>query len=201
MLTVVPDVSLMRAGDWLVVPDKVHKQEISLTTDDVVLVDTIVRADQPALTTGHGYYGGSTPLQHLDGPRLSTAIYRVKRDVVPRSAWSVEQLAAWARHAGRQTAAAAVPGLAHALHDPSTTSRRLAAQALAEVGPLAVEAVPRLIKALEDHDPVTRYWSAVALGNIGSPASMARPNLQHALQDPDANVRAAAAEALGRLGF
>jgi hypothetical protein len=199
MRPVIPDHSLLRRADWLVVPDRVDKQEIALTMDDVEPFHEVTAQDSLPLVTGYGFYGGSAPLSHHDGPRLRTTVYRIEHDVVPPSAWPVHRVAAWTRFAGKRSRTAAVPALARALSSADSRDRALSAEALASLGPSAASVVPALARALGDSDAVVRYWAATALGRIGEPARIAVPQLRLAIQDPVPEVRSAAEAALSEL--
>ena len=53
-----------------------------------------------------------------------------------------------------------------ALKSSVPLERRLAAHALAEIGPAAREAVPALTKALRDPESFVRMWAAAALARV-----------------------------------
>jgi hypothetical protein len=85
MKPVVPDVSRLRAGDWLVVPDDRLEQQW-------IVIPGPAREEmvwsEPARVpwrTVRGYYGGWTPLEHQQGPRLEVRIYRLDADCTPVS--------------------------------------------------------------------------------------------------------------------
>jgi HEAT repeat protein len=78
--------------------------------------------------------------------------------------------------------AKAVPALVSALNNPKAVVRRLAADALAKIGPAAKDAVPALTGSLRDEDVEVRYRAIRALGNIGPAASSAVPGLIEALK-------------------
>jgi HEAT repeat protein len=82
--------------------------------------------------------------------------------------------------------------------DPS--DRRLAAEALGEIGPAAAPAVAALTKALTDADPKVRELSAHALGQIAPAAEPAMAALIKVLADPEPELRRRAAHALGEIG-
>jgi 4-amino-4-deoxy-L-arabinose transferase-like glycosyltransferase len=89
---VVPDRSLLRAGDWLIVPDeRCCHQRIVLKDTPVELRQEIVLADRLPVRTLLSYYGGRIPLEHDDGPRVRVGLYRVQRDFVPASAKDAER--------------------------------------------------------------------------------------------------------------
>ncbi len=170
MHPVIPDSSLLASGDWLVVPGRVHLQEVRVGEDQVSRVDVLDIEDRWPLATNLGFYGGSTPLDHLDGPRQQVQIFRVRKSFVPRTSWSATMLAQWVGASSGRTAAAAVPALVRFLNEGRTADRRLAAQTLVELGPGAAAATPALTAALSDADPEVRRWSAEALRRIGQDA-------------------------------
>ena len=89
----------------------------------------------------------------------------------------------------------AVEPLAARLSDPSAYVARLAADALAQFGPVAADT---LITALEEGDTAARAGAARALRAIQ--AEKAIPALYAALDDPSATVTHYAQEALERMG-
>lgn len=89
-----------------------------------------------------------------------------------------------------------VPGLIHALSNPTAGVRQAAAEALGSFDdPRGVES---LIFALRDSDSGVRHEAVVALGKFG--ALRVVDPLIVMLNDPDAGVRKAAADALGEIG-
>jgi hypothetical protein len=167
---VVPDVSQLRAGDWLILPDRIHKQEISVADGDVSRRERLELSDGIPLVTGQGYYGGDTPLDHHEGPRLTLSLVQLARDVVPESAWTPAQLYRWARYAPPRTAAGALPALRRLLGSGDPLTRITAAKALAELGPLAGPAQEDLQRLLEDPTSEVRQAAAEALGRLASPS-------------------------------
>jgi hypothetical protein len=81
MKAVVPDTSLLRAGDWLVVPDeRIHQQRIRLDPEVVRPAQVLSMRDGIPLRTVMCYYCGRVPLEHHEGPRLQVTIYEVRED-------------------------------------------------------------------------------------------------------------------------
>ncbi|MCP3980520.1 MAG: HEAT repeat domain-containing protein [bacterium] len=195
---VVPDVSRVRAGDWLLVPDPVDQQRIVLDGDELAAAGRVAVETGPALRTGYGYYGGSSALTHARGPRLTVDLYRARRDFVARSSWTARQLADWAVQAGGRTAAAALPALVRSLASSAADDRMQATRGLAALGRLGAPAVAELGRSLGDAEPAVRYGAARALGAIGDAA--ARQALEARLDDPDPGVREEVRRALDRLG-
>jgi hypothetical protein len=86
MRAVAPDRSRLRPGDWLVVPDeRLNQQEIQLDERRTVLAGTVSVQDPVPLRTVSCFYGGRTPLEHHEGPRVVVALYRVTEDCIPAS--------------------------------------------------------------------------------------------------------------------
>lgn len=78
--------SHLKAGDWLILPDpRIDQQTIKLDPHQTKLIDTWVANDWLPLRTSSNYYGGWTPLEHQQGPRLEVEVRKVLVDFVPRS--------------------------------------------------------------------------------------------------------------------
>jgi HEAT repeat protein len=87
-----------------------------------------------------------------------------------------------------------------ALKSNDALERRLAAHALAEIGPAAREAVSTLIEALQDRESFVRVWAAAALARVQPENPDAIPALVAGTRDGISFVRSLAAWHLGRLG-
>jgi HEAT repeat protein len=87
-----------------------------------------------------------------------------------------------------------------ALKSSDPLERRLAAHALAEIGPAAREAVPALTMALRDPENFVRMWAAAALARLEPENPDAIPVLVAGTRDGIHFVRSLAAWHLGRLG-
>jgi HEAT repeat protein len=87
-----------------------------------------------------------------------------------------------------------------ALKSSDSLERRLAAHALAEIGPAAREAVPALIDALRDPESFVRGWAAASLARVQPENPDAIPALVAGTRDGISFVRSLAAWHLGRLG-
>jgi hypothetical protein len=203
MHPVIPDLSRLASGDWLVVPSRVHRQEIELDLRRLARVERLDVGAPARVVTGHDFYAGSRVLSHFEGPLQSVDLYRVDHGVVvPRTPGAARRLAAWIERAGAgsKTAAAAAPALArHALGD-DLLERNTAEVALEALGSGAAAAVDLLREALSDPDPAVRARAAAGLGRIGPPARVARTEIETLLTDVDRQVREAAARALARVG-
>jgi len=76
--------SLVKAGDWLVMPDRrIHQQEIALDPASVEPRQEVQATDALPLRTLPGFYIGPAPLERLAGPRVRVIIYAVRHDFVP----------------------------------------------------------------------------------------------------------------------
>jgi HEAT repeat protein len=87
-----------------------------------------------------------------------------------------------------------------ALKSTDALERRLAAHALAEIGPAARAAVPVLIEVLRDPQSFVRVWAAAALARVEPENPDAITALVAATRDGISFVRSLAAWHLGRLG-
>jgi HEAT repeat protein len=87
-----------------------------------------------------------------------------------------------------------------ALKSGGSLERRLAAHALAEIGPAAREAVPALIEALQDPESFVRVWAAAALARVEPENPDTIPALVAGTREGLSFVRSLAAWHLGRLG-
>jgi len=117
----------------------------------------------------------------------------VKREANSTCFYSV---AAAVAEAGRGGGAVVEP-LAEILANGSPRQRRLAARALAYMGPEAEPAVPALVKAIESREMDMRREVALALGEIGDRRAI--PALRRALKDEEPDVRRSAGNALGKI--
>jgi hypothetical protein len=82
-----PVPTVLRRGDWLVVPDaRLEQQWIRLGPAVAELERTIVLEPWLPVRTMPCYYGGRTPLSHDEGNWLEVRIYRVREDFTPEPA-------------------------------------------------------------------------------------------------------------------
>ncbi len=94
-------------------------------------------------------------------------------------------------------AAAAVPDLVVALHDPEPF---VAMQAAAALGRIGKPAVPGLTNALANKRPAVRHAAAYGLGEVGGDAEAAVPQLITRLEDYDPAVASSSAYSLTLIG-
>jgi HEAT repeat protein len=87
-----------------------------------------------------------------------------------------------------------------ALKSSDSLERRLAAHALAEIGPAAREAAPALVEALRDAESFVRVWAAAALARVQPENPDVIPALVAGTRDGISFVRSLAAWHLGRIG-
>jgi hypothetical protein len=172
MQPLIPDHTLVRRGDWLVVPARVDQQEILLSRSVFERAGNVVLDSRVPLTSLPEFYVGYRPLQRLGEPRASAALYRANADGIPESAWPLSQVAEWAISAGGDQANWAAPALVHGLERaPEAADRMLAARALEALGPLATKRAAGAIAALErafaeDPIPAVRAAAGQALARI-----------------------------------
>jgi len=94
----------------------------------------------------------------------------------------------------------ATDGWVAILKSSNSLERRLAAHALAQIGPAAPEAVTPLVEALRDPVSFVRVWAAAALARVQPDNPDAILALAAGTHDEMAFVRSLAAWHLGRLG-
>jgi len=86
------------------------------------------------------------------------------------------------------------------LKSSDSLERRLAAHALAEIGPAARDAVPALIETLRDPESFVRVWAAAALARVEPENPDTIAALVAGTRDGLSFVRSLAVWHLGRLG-
>jgi hypothetical protein len=85
MRPVVPDESVLHAGDWLIVPDAhITQQDVDLDSAPLRRTGEIPIQDFLPVRTVSGYYGGGLPLQRFDEARLTVTIYAIRASFTPR---------------------------------------------------------------------------------------------------------------------
>lgn len=144
----------------------------------------------------HMLRGFSIDAIALVGPPAAAAI----RDLIRLSRSEQEDLRRKAATAlgamGPEARDSLIPLAELLTQDDSPAVREAAANALANIGPLAV---PLLRKLIEDDDAEVRRHAARGLGQIGKPAAPAIDELDFALDDDDGWVRIYAAESLWKI--
>jgi hypothetical protein len=76
-----PAPSRLRRGDWLVVPEQgVQKSELDLAALPHEEAGRVVVEDPVPLRVVPCFFGGRTPLEHHEGPRVTVRVYRVTGD-------------------------------------------------------------------------------------------------------------------------
>jgi 4-amino-4-deoxy-L-arabinose transferase-like glycosyltransferase len=85
MQPAVAERSQIRLGDWLVVPDpNIDQQHLDLAHAPLEPVATVRIEDAVPIHSVPPYYGGLSPLQRHDGPRVTVTLYRATADFVPQ---------------------------------------------------------------------------------------------------------------------
>ncbi len=150
MQPLIPDHTLVRQGDWLVIPTRVDQQEIVLARSAFERAGSVAIESGVPLTSLPEFYVGARPLQRFGEARAAAALYRARADSIPASAWPLSQIADWASSAGGDQATWAAPALVHGLERaPEAADRALAALALEALGAGATKRAPGAIAALE----------------------------------------------------
>jgi hypothetical protein len=77
----------VQPGDYLAIPDKPHEQQnIELDMQNVIDEHQVIVEDVIPLRTVPNFYGGTSALEHHDGPRMIVRIYRVLKAFDPKAA-------------------------------------------------------------------------------------------------------------------
>jgi hypothetical protein len=78
MQPLIPEISELQPGDWLVVPERrFEQQRITFPAEAVEEVSPLLIEDALPVRTVRFFYGGVMPLEHQEGPRLTVRLYRV----------------------------------------------------------------------------------------------------------------------------
>lgn len=81
MRPLIPHVSRVHVGDWIVMPDSnVHQQEVELPIEKVNLIHEMTFSDRLPFRTMANFYDGYTGFIHQRGPRLKVSIYRAEQE-------------------------------------------------------------------------------------------------------------------------
>jgi hypothetical protein len=84
MTPIVPEESVLRPGDWLVMPgDPVVRQDIGSPDDHSEVVVAIRVPEGLPWRTVVGYYGGSDPLDHCGAARLVITVRQIRAKWIP----------------------------------------------------------------------------------------------------------------------
>jgi hypothetical protein len=85
MKPVNPGESRLAEGDWLVIPDaRIVQQALDLNEEDVEKRAVIAVEDRVPVGIISCFYGGATPLKHVEGPRLEVTVYRIRHSFLTR---------------------------------------------------------------------------------------------------------------------
>ncbi len=163
MEPIVPDNSLLRAGDWFVIPDRVERQRFAESGIPGVVAHTISYDDDLSLQTMFCYYAGKAPLEHRSSPRLQVYICRATSDFVPRTGWDplstnwdqYGRMLTWAKYS--------TPYVSRSLQDSDWRVRLKMAEVLGSLGSAAKALGPELERCLGDEDPRVRQAAAESL--------------------------------------
>jgi 4-amino-4-deoxy-L-arabinose transferase-like glycosyltransferase len=78
-----PTLTMLKRGDWLVIPDDpIAAQRVHLDDTQVEFVDELHVRDRIPLSTKIPYYAGRSAIAHHEGARVSIRVYRVIQDFI-----------------------------------------------------------------------------------------------------------------------
>ena len=200
MQPLVPDQSVLRAGDWLVDFDGVHKQSVLLPGQMLEVIDRPLTKFHVRWSTARSYYGGIVPItwhrpisDDVPVAGLQPTILRVTRDGILPSNFPVEELADAAMQRGALVPDGMIRALINFKVNGTFTQAQLAEEALIHIGPKA------MIICLRNQDPRVRLFAAEQLGKLFADRdSDVQSALNRAVDDPDPAVREATQDALAR---
>ena len=163
MVPIVPDHSLLRAGDWFVIPDRVERQSFDDTDIPGEVAHTLSYDDDLRLQTMFCYYSGKAPLEHREKARLNVYICRATSDFVPRTNWDPLTVN-WGQYGRMLTwAKYSTPYVSRSLQDGDWRVRLKMAELLGGLGSAAKALGPELERCLDDEDPRVRQAATKSL--------------------------------------
>lgn len=163
MRPLIPEQSLVLAGDWLVLPQGIDRQHFQISPWTYQLVAEKEYHHDLGLRTVPDYYVGIVPLRHQSAPQIILSILQARQTHVPVSPFSLDYMITWiGNRKGTQTAAAGIPALLGWWDRVGTADRLRILDALIGVAPHAMSAVPFLTQRFEkENEEVRRQISRV----------------------------------------
>jgi len=193
----VPDHSLVRIDERVVIPATVARQRIETDSPEFERVGEIDWDDPLRLTTVMGYYSGRFPMRHRKAPRFTLSLHQAKEDVVPRTSWPPRYAIRWyEHHSGWESSGRAVPYFAWQLRWGDPKFRVPISKALATYGLYGDPPVIELIGLIDAGQPRVRIAAIEALASVASDDPVARERVEKALGDRHPTVRQAAETAM-----
>ena len=185
------DVSVVRRGEYLIVPDEsVVYTPLKLEEGTFTELATATSSDAWPLKSMPEFYGGGTPpLKKQPMPRVCLRILRADRDFLCVSNYAVGIVLKWAIFRQRPLPPASVRAVMDALSAGDQDIQNRVIDVLLRNGP------PMLLPALELSDPRKRCIAAILLANFADDPEVAKALSAH-VNDPDAQVRAAVKQSM-----
>jgi hypothetical protein len=198
LAALVPDQSILHAGDVLIAADGVHTPLVRLPREVLEVIARPTTSYHLPWATTPMFYGGTQPLRQREPidpttpPGLQPTLLRVKRDCILASDFPLTYLVNLAKQRRSMAPDGLIRSLVGILANGADSEIRSAEQALDSIGERA------MVIALRNESASARYFAAHTLeqqrGRLRDATIIA---LRAAMHDPDAAVRDAAARALG----
>lgn len=198
MQPLVPDQSLLRAGDWLVDFDGVHKQNVLLPAQMLEVIDRPLTEFHLRWSTARSYYGGIVPItwhrpisEETPVSGLQPTVLRVTHDGILPSRLPIAELVEAAMLRGDLVPEGLIRALINFKVNGTFAQAESADRALIHIGSKA------MLICLRNQDPRVRLFGAEGFIRLDIGADV-HDALRRAANDPDPAVRQAAARALAQ---
>jgi len=200
MRPLIPDRSLVQAGDWLVLPQGIDRQFFQISPWAFRLVAEREYSHDFGLRTVPDYYVGLVPLRRQAVPQIVLSVFQAHQTHVPPSPFSVDYMIAWVGNRnGMQSAASGLPALLGWWDRVATADRLRILDTLLGVAPYARSALPFLAQRFDRESSEVRLQILRAMLEIGPLEPSAMAIVRKAEVDPDEDVRSLAGSGRARL--
>ena len=168
MKPLVPDHSLIRKGDWVVIPYQIERQKIAVSDPPLEAAGLLAFDDRIKLKTMRCYYGGVVPVRHRPEPRLVVWMFRARSDFVPATAWDAQGVASWVRLFGHlKWADRAAPVVCRYMTDPDPAVRAMMAATAGDLSPRVADQVGASLRnLLDDNNEAVRSAARSSLRKV-----------------------------------
>lgn len=193
MHPLIPDYTHVQAGDWLVLPDGIDRQDFQLAPWSFWLAAERTYYHPLGLRTVPNYYAGSVPVRRQGGPQIALRVFRATEANVPASPYGLDYLINWiSNRKGMRLAGLGVPALMAWWERSGVDDRRRILDTLVSVAPQAKLALPLLAKHYQQASGPERLQILQSLLLIAPLDPLVEHLRSQATVDPDESVRALA---------
>ncbi len=201
MKAVIPDESILKAGDWLIIPDGVHAQRINIKDASIIYKGYIEVKDQIPLHTISAYYGGLIPIRaKLEESRLRCYIFRVLKDKMFRTQLTFEQVVGLLNKSSDKRAAIRVlPALLNFRHHLQAPHLVILINLVGSFNKLATNKAPMIAELATDKEIAVRVAVMNTLAKLDNHDRNVINVIKSRLKDSAKEVREAAKNCLKAL--